>query len=163
MDNSKFKHQIDIKESIKFYRKGLYSFDSIVILLFSEINKYNDFNFSNTYKLNLLNKIKRLDKETRIVKQELVLKRLQNILNICIKLEKNNVIEEVNEIIKTTPYSVLGIKNKDYSKEELLDILSCKINFIKSSNISNNIKNITIEKLLDAYNDINKKMVKKLK
>ena len=165
MDNNKINknYQFDMKRSISFYKKGLYSFDSIVMLLFSEIKKYNYFKFDNKYKLNLLNKIRRLDKKERKIKEELVLKRLQNILKICIKLEKNNILEEVNELIKTTPYTILDIEKKEYSKEELLNVLSDRINFIKKSNLNKNIKNLTIERLLDAYNEINNIRVKKLK
>ncbi len=53
-----------------------------------------------------------------------------------------------------TPYTILGISQKDYSKEELLDIVADRINKLECNNEKNR-KN-KIDEILDAYNEITK-------
>lgn len=54
---------------------------------------------------------------------------------------KNNIINEVENIINNNSYNVLGIEEKEYSKEELSHIFNNKMNL-----------------MLDAYNSIKKEI-----
>lgn len=65
------------------------------------------------------------------------------------------------EIKETTPYIVLGIQAKEYSKEELLQIIGKKINFIKDHYIDQQQMKFDIDKILDTYNMIMKTSSKK--
>ena len=51
-----------------------------------------------------------------------------------------------------TPYTILGIEKKDYTKEELLEIIGKKINFLLNHEIDK--KNEKIDEILDVYNEI---------
>lgn len=60
-----------------------------------------------------------------------------------------------------TPYTILGIGEKEYTKEELLEIISKKIKFIQDHGIDKDqIKN-EIDKILDAYNELTRTSSKK--
>jgi len=61
---------------------------------------------------------------------------------------KNNIINDAENIINNNPYNVLGIEEKEYSNEELVNIFNNKM-----------------DSLLDAYNAIKKgnKILKKIK
>lgn len=53
-----------------------------------------------------------------------------------------------------TPYTILGIEEKKYTKEELLEIIGKKINFLLNHEIDK--KNKKIDEILDAYNELTK-------
>ena len=53
-----------------------------------------------------------------------------------------------------TPYTILGIEEKDYTKEELLDIVAKRINFIKAHGINKEEMDKEIDDILGAYNDL---------
>jgi len=53
-----------------------------------------------------------------------------------------------------TSYGILGIEEKEYSKEELLEIVKDRINLINRNTINKEIKNEQIDSILVAYNDI---------
>lgn len=55
---------------------------------------------------------------------------------------------------EVTPYTILGIEEKEYTKEELLEIVKNKINFIKSQGLDKVKKEEEINKILDSYNEI---------
>lgn len=65
-----------------------------------------------------------------------------------------------DEII--TPYDILGIDEKEYSKEQLLNLISRRINYVKS-HVKDEVKQQSmIDSILDAYNDIiSSKQIKK--
>lgn len=44
-------------------------------------------------------------------------------------LEGRNIVDFINP--KSTPYKALGLKGKDLSKEEMLDLLSKEVNLFK--------------------------------
>ncbi len=56
------------------------------------------------------------------------------------------------------PYKVLGVSEKEYTKEELLNILKCSMNELKLEKNKQKRKILT-DKILDAYNDIINKRV----
>ena len=56
---------------------------------------------------------------------------------------KDNTITDIENIFNNNPYNILGIEEKEYSNEDLSNIFNNKMN-----------------KLLDAYNTIKKKMIK---
>lgn len=65
-----------------------------------------------------------------------------------------------NEII--TPYTILKIEEKEYSKEELLNLISRRINYVKNHIIDEVEQQSMIDMILDAYNDIiSSKQIKK--
>lgn len=62
---------------------------------------------------------------------------------------KDNIIIDAESILNNNPYNILGIEEKEYSKEDLSKIFNDKMN-----------------KILDAYNTIkkeNEKMLKKIR
>lgn len=71
-------------------------------------------------------------------------------LNIRVKID----VKLKNKIIYTTPYTILGIDEGEYSKEELLNILTKKINLVRNQVSSEKEKQQSIDEILDAYNDI---------
>jgi len=80
------------------------------------------------------------------------------------KEQKNNEIGFKLEYEEITPYKVLGIVEKEYTKEEMLEIVSKKIKFIKNYCATEEESEIYIDKVLDAYNEIidfNNKKIKK--
>ena len=62
---------------------------------------------------------------------------------------------------EVTPYTILGIEEKDYSNEELLEIVGKKIKFIKDHGIDKKKINEEINIILDAYNELTKTSNKK--
>lgn len=60
-----------------------------------------------------------------------------------------------------TPYSILGIEEKEYTEEELLEIIVKKINFIKEHGIDKEEMQRNIDSILDAYNELTKTSSKK--
>lgn len=62
-----------------------------------------------------------------------------------------------------TPYTTLGIKEKQYSKKELLDIVKNCINKIQVEDLDDKDKNIKIDYVLDAYNYLIKETFQKTK
>lgn len=60
-----------------------------------------------------------------------------------------------------TPYSILGIEEKEYTKEELLDIVKQRVNFINKHGINKVKIKKEIDKILDAYNELTKASNKK--
>ena len=56
------------------------------------------------------------------------------------------------------PYQVLGVKKKDYTKDELLNILNSRMNNLELEKNKQKRKILT-DKILDAYNDIINKRV----
>ena len=60
-----------------------------------------------------------------------------------------------------TPYIILGIEEKEYTKEELLQIISKRIKFIQNHGIDKEQMKNDIDKILDAYNELTKNSSKK--
>lgn len=56
------------------------------------------------------------------------------------------------------PYKVLGISENEYTKEQLLNVLKSSINKLKPVK-NKQKKNLLIDQVLDAYNDIINKRV----
>ena len=74
---------------------------------------------------------------------------------------KSNISRDEVKLEWDTPYTILGIEEKEYTKEELLDVVGKKINFIKDHEIDKAKINDKIYKVLDAYNEIIKTSSKK--
>ena len=70
-------------------------------------------------------------------------------------MELKNERNEQFKNFLVSPYTILGLVEGDYSKEELLSALNCKISVIQNSQIEN--KQFEIDKVLDAYNELIKK------
>jgi len=60
-----------------------------------------------------------------------------------------------------TPYIILGIEEKEYTKEELLKIINKRIKFIQDHGIDKEQMKNDIDKILDAYNELTKNSSKK--
>ena len=60
-----------------------------------------------------------------------------------------------------TPYTILGIEEREYTKEELLEMMSKKIKFIQDHGIDKEQKKKDIDKILDAYKELTKTSCKK--
>ena len=70
---------------------------------------------------------------------------------------KEKVVEEMLKLLTETPYTVLEIENnKDYDKEELLEIVKKRIEEINSLDYERVERQNKIDKVLDAYNIIMK-------
>lgn len=78
--------------------------------------------------------------------------------NKNIRVNKKEFNLEWQEI---TPYTILGIEEKEYTKEELLEIVGKKINFIKNHGIDKEEMQRDIDNILDAYNELTKQSSKK--
>ena len=72
------------------------------------------------------------------------------------ELEKSTDKQFVLKWNVETPYKTLGITEKEYTKKELLKILSEKIKQEQNRKTSNKQKVKKIDSYLDAYNEINK-------
>ena len=79
--------------------------------------------------------------------------------------EKNtyNKTEELFNLTWSTPYSVLNIPEKQYTKAQLLKIVKTKIAKINLLNISDEKKQEQIKYILDSYNEIIKENESKTK
>lgn len=58
------------------------------------------------------------------------------------------------EYEKITPYTILDIEEKEYTKEELLDLVGKRISYIKSKESNYQLLQQQIDDILDAYNEI---------
>lgn len=72
--------------------------------------------------------------------------------------KKNNsdIVALAEKIISETPYTILNIEEKKYTKQELLKIVGERINSIGYSELTKEEKDTETDKVLDAYNEINK-------
>ena len=59
------------------------------------------------------------------------------------------------------PYTILGIEEKEYTNDELLEIISKKIKLIQENSTDKEKMKNDIDKILDAYNELTKTNNKK--
>lgn len=108
------------------------------------------------FKLNGISVICREDLKTYLSEEEInyVFELYYELMNDSAKLkeEKKQVVTYAYNIINETPYTILGLTEGEYSKEELLAAVENKIYKINSLNITDEIKSDKINKVLDAYN-----------
>ncbi len=69
-----------------------------------------------------------------------------------------NFVLEWQEI---NPYTTLSIEEKEYTKEELLEIITKRIKFIQGCGFDKEVSKNHIDQILDAYNELIKKNNKK--
>lgn len=101
---------------------------------------------------------KKVDQIFEFYKDCPVYKKIINKNQLFEKKELSNFIFEWQEV---TPYSVLGIKEKEYTKTLLLKIIRKKIMFIQNNEINKEQMKKEIDKILDAYNKLIKTSSKK--
>ncbi len=77
------------------------------------------------------------------------------LLEFCVNryLSKNDIKSPKIEWEEITPYTILGLSDGDYSKDELLNAVADKINEIELVD-NDEIKREKTDEVLDAYNDI---------
>lgn len=123
-----------------------------VVVNLSKNNKFVDKDLIlNSVKSQDVNVCKELIEETKNINVETKMDELTNKIN---KLDKQLIINEAENMFNKTPYSILGITEDEYTKEELLNIVGNKINILKESKYDNITKELKINEILDAYNEI---------
>ena len=85
--------------------------------------------------------------------------------NVVQKTNVNNqILDNERFVFKwDTPYTILGIQEKTYSKKELLEIVKKCINNINAEDLNREQKNKKIDSVLDSYNYIIKENFQKTK
>lgn len=99
-------------------------------------------------------------KENSTIKQNFIVNKVDIVDNSIgdIEIKKGEFKLDWEEV---TPYKVLGIEEKEYTKEELLGIISKKIKCIKEHGINKEQMKNDIDSVLDAYNELTNECNKK--
>lgn len=150
---------------------GLYNEDNITVLRV-QIYKIEE-EIISTGKCEYASFFNFYDKANKSVnfKKQVSLQNSENKLNKKenLKVQLNEISKKLKELESTkknkvklewdvvTPYNILGIDEKDYTKQELLKILSDRVNKENAKKINHKKKVKRIDSYLDAYNEIMKK------
>ena len=145
LDNDIIKSFVRIKSFLEFIIEEK-SLDEI------KVKKYADKHLTN-FDFYILNSMLNFTKDPKTMYKVVV-----DVLDYKKKMtpHKTQNTEDWNKLLENagTPYFILGIEEKEYTREELLEIVKKKVDELKSMIKDEQQQNENIDLILDAYNEI---------